>query len=188
MDKKEAIRKAAIKVMAKEGFYNTKMQSIADEAGIAIGTVYLYFKSKEAILDYIFKIEYEKRLEFIENLKNSNMPFLQQLINFLTFHLCNLINYPDAAKVLIQESIDPALHKLEWINKAFSGIPKIFRQLLDNAKESGEIRDIDSDIIGSTIFFSSRALAYKMQKEGRENEYEYAFEQFTSFVINGIKV
>jgi len=59
VDKKEAIRKAAIKIMAKEGFYNTKMQAIADECGIAIGTLYLYFISKEDILDYIFMVEYK---------------------------------------------------------------------------------------------------------------------------------
>ena len=46
MDKKEIIRLAAIKVIAKEGFYNTKMSSIAEEAGIAIGTLYLYLKAK----------------------------------------------------------------------------------------------------------------------------------------------
>lgn len=187
MDKKDKIRKSAIKVMAKEGFYNTKMQSIADEAGIAIGTVYIYFRSKEAILDYIFKIEYEKRLSYFEELKNSNLPFIEQIRNFLALHLLNLKNDPDAAKVLIQESIDPALHKLKWINKAFACIPNMFRQMLENAKKSGEVRDIDSDIIGSTIFLSSRALAYKLQIEKRENEYEHAFEQYISFIINGIK-
>ena len=79
MDKKEAIRKAAIKIMAKEGFYNTKMQDIADECGIAIGTLYLYFKSKEDILDYIFMVEYKKRLAFAEYLRKSDLSGLQQI-------------------------------------------------------------------------------------------------------------
>ncbi|MGI6622078.1 MAG: hypothetical protein ACOX4T_02840 [Acetivibrionales bacterium] len=59
--------------------------------------------------------------------------------------------------------------------------------MLNNAKKNGEVGDIDADIIGATIFLSSRALAYKLQKEGRENEYDYAFEQYISFVINSIK-
>jgi len=186
MDKKEAIRKAAIKVMAQQGFHNTKMQSIADEAGIAIGTVYLYFKNKEAILDHIFMIEYNKRLEFIEGIKG-NMSSLQQIGSLLMFHVNELKDNPDTAKVVIQEWIDPSLHKLEWINKTFNGIPKILKEMLENAKKCGEIRDIDTDIIGTTIFLSARALAYKLQVEGRENEYDYAFEQFYSFIINGIK-
>lgn len=187
MEKKELIREAAIKVMAREGFYNTKMQSIADEAGIAIGTVYLYFKNKEDILDYIFMIEYNKRLKYIEGTKNSKISSLQQIGSFLRFHINELKNNPDTAKVLIQESVDPSLHKLEWINKTFNGIPNIFKQMLENAKKSGEVRDIDTDIISTTIFLSARALAYKLQVEGRENEYDYAMEQFYSFIINGIK-
>ncbi len=187
MEKKEVIRKAAIKVMAREGFHNTKIQSIADEAGIANGTVYLYFKNKEAILDYIFMVEYEKRLKFIENLMKSNLSSLQQIISLLRFHMNDLKNNPDIAKVLIQESVDPSLQKLEWIRKTFDRIPQIFKQLLDNAKKNGEVRDIDTDIIGSTIYMSSRALAYRMQLECREDEYDYALEQFILFIINGIK-
>lgn len=187
MNKKELIREAATKVMACEGFYNTKMQNIADKAGIAIGTLYLYFKSKEEILNYIFMTEYLKRLKYVESTKDKKISYLQQIKEFLNFHFNQLKNNPDTAKVLIQESIDPALHKLEWIDKTFSGIPGIFKQMLDNAKKNGEIKDIDTDIIGTTIFLAARALAYTLQLEGKENEYDYALEQFYSFIIEGIK-
>lgn len=65
MIKKELIRKSAIKIIARDGFYNANVKSIAEEAGIAVGTVYLYFKNKEDILDYIFCIENQKRADFI---------------------------------------------------------------------------------------------------------------------------
>ncbi len=187
MDKKEAIRKAAIKIMAKEGFYNTKMQAIADECGIAIGTLYLYFKRKEDILDYIFMVEYKKRLAFAEYLRKSDLSGLQQISSFLIYHLFHLKNHPDTTKVLIQEVYNPSLNGLEWVSKSYSGIVDIFKKMLDYAKENGEIRDIDTEIIGASIFLSSRALTYKLQKEGREKDYDYAFEQFISFVINGLK-
>ena len=51
MEKKELIRKYSIKVMAKEGYHNTKVQAIADEANISVGTIYNYFKNKKEILD-----------------------------------------------------------------------------------------------------------------------------------------
>jgi TetR/AcrR family fatty acid metabolism transcriptional regulator len=53
-DKREAILRAAIKVFAGKGFFNSKVADIASEAGIADGTVYLYFKSKEEILHSVF--------------------------------------------------------------------------------------------------------------------------------------
>src|SRR5687768_18046453 len=53
-DKREAILRAAIKVFAAKGYFNSKVSDIAGEAGIADGTVYLYFKSKDEILHSIF--------------------------------------------------------------------------------------------------------------------------------------
>jgi len=52
--KYEAILRAAIKVFAGSGFFNSKVADIAREAGVADGTVYLYFKNKDDILVSIF--------------------------------------------------------------------------------------------------------------------------------------
>lgn len=53
-DKHETILRAAIKVFARKGYFNSKVADIASKAKIADGTVYLYFKSKEEILHSIF--------------------------------------------------------------------------------------------------------------------------------------
>jgi TetR/AcrR family fatty acid metabolism transcriptional regulator len=53
-DKREALLRAAIKVFASKGYFNSKVSDIAGEAGVADGTVYLYFKNKEDILHSIF--------------------------------------------------------------------------------------------------------------------------------------
>ncbi|HXG65522.1 MAG TPA: TetR/AcrR family transcriptional regulator [Blastocatellia bacterium] len=60
--KYEAILRAAIKVFAKNGYYNSKVADVAREAGVADGTVYLYFKNKEDILISIFNHMTEESL------------------------------------------------------------------------------------------------------------------------------
>ncbi|MCI0489824.1 MAG: TetR family transcriptional regulator [Blastocatellia bacterium] len=52
--KYEAILRAAIKVFARGGFFNSKVADVARAAGVADGTVYLYFKNKDDILVSIF--------------------------------------------------------------------------------------------------------------------------------------
>ena len=52
--KREIILQAATKVFANNGYFNSKVADIAKEAGIADGTVYLYFKSKNEILHSLF--------------------------------------------------------------------------------------------------------------------------------------
>src|SRR5258708_5391791 len=60
--KYEAILRAAINVFAGGGFFNSKVADVAREAGVADGTVYLYFKNKEDILVSIFNHYMEEAL------------------------------------------------------------------------------------------------------------------------------
>ena len=53
-DKREAILRAATAVFAEKGYFNSKVADIARAAGVADGTVYLYFKNKDDILHSIF--------------------------------------------------------------------------------------------------------------------------------------
>jgi TetR/AcrR family transcriptional regulator, fatty acid metabolism regulator protein len=53
-DKRTAILRAATRVFARNGYFNSKVADIARAADVADGTVYLYFKSKEEILHSIF--------------------------------------------------------------------------------------------------------------------------------------
>ncbi len=53
--KRERILRAAIKVFARKGFYSTRVSEIAKAAGVADGTIYLYFKNKDDVLISIFQ-------------------------------------------------------------------------------------------------------------------------------------
>jgi AcrR family transcriptional regulator len=53
-DKRDAILAAALGVIAKFGLHNAPMSAVAREAGVAVGTVYLYFPSKEAMINALY--------------------------------------------------------------------------------------------------------------------------------------
>lgn len=67
-DKHRQIIDAAIRVFARNGYYNSRVSDIAREAGVASGTIYLYFKTKDDILVTLFR---EKMAEFVGFLKNA---------------------------------------------------------------------------------------------------------------------
>ncbi len=54
-DKRGRILKAAVKVFARKGFHETKVAEIARAAGVADGTIYLYFKNKDDLLISVFE-------------------------------------------------------------------------------------------------------------------------------------
>ncbi len=59
--KRERILRAAIRVFARKGFYSTRVSEIAKAAGVADGTIYLYFKNKDDVLISIYQ-DYTTRL------------------------------------------------------------------------------------------------------------------------------
>ena len=60
--KRERILRAAVDVFAANGYFNAKVSEIAKSAGVADGTIYLYFKSKEELLTSLFEDRVEKLL------------------------------------------------------------------------------------------------------------------------------
>src|SRR5918995_4936546 len=54
-DKRERILTAAIKTFARHGFFNAQVADVARAAGVASGTVYLYFRSKDDVLIQLFE-------------------------------------------------------------------------------------------------------------------------------------
>src|SRR5216117_450473 len=65
-DKPQQIIDAAVRVFARNGFYNSRVSDIAREAGIASGTIYLYFKTKDEILVTLFR---DKMAGFVGTLR-----------------------------------------------------------------------------------------------------------------------
>jgi AcrR family transcriptional regulator len=55
-DKREAILAAALRLLALHGLHDTPMSALAREAGVAAGTLYLYFPSKEALINDLYLV------------------------------------------------------------------------------------------------------------------------------------
>src|SRR5580692_10116975 len=65
-DKRERILRAAVKVFAKKGFYDARVSAVAKAAGVADGTIYLYFESKDALLLSLFEDRVETLLSHMQ--------------------------------------------------------------------------------------------------------------------------
>jgi len=65
-DKRQRILRAAVKVFAKSGFYAARVSEVAKAAGVADGTIYLYFRSKDELLVSLFEDRVEKLLSYLQ--------------------------------------------------------------------------------------------------------------------------
>lgn len=133
-EKYEAILKAAVKVIAANGYRNSQINKIAKQAGVADGTVYLYFDSKEEIMVDVFNeflggfIE-EIRLE-MEGISSSP----GKLHKLVEAHLTILEKDYDLAVVVMVElrQPDPVLRR------ATSDVLKKYFRLIEALIEEGQ--------------------------------------------------
>ena len=66
-NKRDRILHAAVRVFAKNGFYATRVSEVAKAAGVADGTIYLYFRSKDELLLSLFEDRVEKLLVYMKD-------------------------------------------------------------------------------------------------------------------------
>src|SRR5919109_1024952 len=99
-DKPQQIVDAAIRVFARNGYYNSRVSDIAREAGIASGTIYLYFKTKEEILVTLFR---DKMASFVAYLRREIAPIPEpeaRLRRLVRLHFTVLEQNPAMAEVV----------------------------------------------------------------------------------------
>ena len=98
--KPQQIIDAAIRVFARTGYYNSRVSDIAREAGIASGTIYLYFKTKDEILVTLFR---ERMAEWVASVRReiAGAPDpLAKVRRLVALHFSVLEKNPDLAEVV----------------------------------------------------------------------------------------
>ena len=99
-DKPQQIIDAAVQVFARKGYYNSRVSDIAKEAGIAAGTIYLYFRTKDDILVTLFR---EKMAEFVATVRKAiagEHDAVAKLRRLIHLHFELLERHPELAEVV----------------------------------------------------------------------------------------
>lgn len=154
-DKREAILRAAIKVFARNGYFNSKVSDIASEAGIADGTVYLYFKSKEEVLHSVFDRAME---EFINEGKKEIAEIddvKEKLRRIAQLHLQKLSADRDAAIVFQVELRGSTKFMEEFSAAGFAKYLDIIRQSIVEGQKQGVFRKDLNATVCSKIFYGA---------------------------------
>src|SRR5687767_11728427 len=154
-DKREAILRAAISVFARCGYFNSKVADIAREAGVADGTVYLYFKSKEEILHSIFDRSVEEALgaarKRVARLKDPR----EKLRRIASLHLQRLGADRDLAVVFQVELRGSTKFMEEFSAAGFAEYLGLLHDTFEEGQRAGVFRKDLNATIGAKILFGA---------------------------------
>lgn len=194
--KRDIILDAAFKLFVENGYANTKIIDIAEEANIGKGTVYEYFKSKDTLFCEIFKkkvvTNYSKVSKLIDNDKTSK----ENLKTAIQFELDSANSFGNIKNMFPyicspenndhNKEVFSAMHELMELN--FQVIYKI----ISRGIASGEFKDIDPlmstiSLIGAINFFIAFSCnVIPMHSFDKIKEHHWDTEEFFNMIFNGI--
>jgi TetR/AcrR family transcriptional regulator, fatty acid metabolism regulator protein len=152
-DKRRQLLDAAVRVFARKGFHASRVGDIAEEAGVAHGLLYHYFKSKDQVLEAVFQENWSLLVTRIESVEETDEPAADQLRHISAIVLRTWLHLPDVVRVVIQEfGRSPELgERIGELTLPIDAIERVIRRGI----ERGEFRRDVDPVFAATVVYGA---------------------------------
>ena len=186
--KSEAILRAAIKVFARSGFFNAKVADVAREAGVADGTVYLYFKNKDDILVSIFNYVMDEALDQGRKRLDEVTDPREKLKRIVHGHLDRLGRDRDLA-VVFQVELRSSTKLMEQFSATkVSEYLDMIRGVIEEGQRRGVFRKgVNTTIAAKVLFGALDEMATNWVLSHRRYSLTGAADSVIDLLLNGLQ-
>jgi len=152
-DRRAELLEAAVRVFARKGFHQSRVGDIAEEAGVAHGLLYHYFRSKDEVLETIFRETWTQLVADTERIEVAGVPLREQLRRFARIYLGSWLVTPELVRVLVREvARSPEVgDRVEEIKGLFQALQRI----VERGQEQGEFRNDVSPQLAAWIVYGA---------------------------------
>jgi TetR/AcrR family transcriptional regulator, fatty acid metabolism regulator protein len=151
IDRRAELVDAALRVFARKGFHASRVGDIAEEAGVAHGLLYHYFRSKEEVLETIFRDTWTQLVADTQRIEESGVPFREQLRRFARIYLGSWLVTPELVRVLVRE-----VARSREVGDRVDEIKELFvalQRIIEAARDRGEVRaGVDAQIAAWALY------------------------------------
>src|SRR6266516_1696456 len=187
IDKREAILRAAIRVFAHNGYFNSKVADIAGAAGVADGTVYLYFKSKEEILHSIFNRSMEEAIAHGREQLQGVSDCREKLRRIALLHLERLGADRDLAVVFQVELRGSTKFMEEFSAAGFAEYLGLLRGTFEEGQRAGVFRkELNAKVAAKILFGALDEMATNWIISKRNYKLEPMADVVMDVFLNGV--
>jgi AcrR family transcriptional regulator len=152
-EKRRLLLDSAVRVFARSGYHDSRVGDITEEAGVAHGLLYHYFKSKDEVLEAVFRDAWGDVLEALGGVEASRESPREQLSHVAAILLRSWRRDPDLVRVLVREiGRSPQVQtKVDQFGQAFAAIERIVAR----GQQEGVFRsDLDPRLL-AWIFYGA---------------------------------
>lgn len=185
----DRILRAAVKVFAQKGFFHTRVADVAKEAGVADGTVYLYFKNKDDILISLFETEMDKIIARTRQELAEEDGVLNKLKRFARVYARMVLENQNLAEVIQIELRQSNKFMKEYQNEKFMEYLRIIGGLVEEGQREGVIRPDIKPIVFKRSYFGALDETATFWVLSKKKSYDLmeTVEQIGNIFIGGIR-
>lgn len=182
----QSIREAATRVLARQGFAGTTMQEIADEAKIAKGTLYLYFKDKEDLLASVVDFSLEKLRAEVDKVFEQKLGVEQTLRLVTTAQFSFFEEHGEMFRVYHELAGAGASRRRRDCDPHYQRFLDLLAAMFKRAMAKGEIRRANPE--GLAIFVAEGTIGIIVNRigEGRRASIKDEVELVVGTVLQGL--
>lgn len=188
-DKRERILQAAIKVFARKGFYATRVSEIAKAAGVADGTIYLYFKNKDDVLVSIFQDGIGQLLAFLKTVIERHDSVEDQIKRIIELQLGQLEEQRDLAEVITVNLRQSTRLLKQYAAPLFREYIDLIGGVIAQGQKDGLFRkDLNPKVAARALYGALDGLTLTWAlHDGDPVSLRKAASQFSSLFLEGLK-
>jgi len=151
--KRERILRAAIEVFARNGYFNAKVSEIAKAAGVADGTIYLYFDGKEDLLVTIFREHTRNYLQSLEReLAHVRRP--EERIRIAIRHHLETLGRDRSLAIVAQVELRHSLKFMSLLSQQeVADYLNMLRKMIEHGQSDGSFRRTIHPQLGAKAVF-----------------------------------
>ncbi|MCU0559104.1 MAG: TetR family transcriptional regulator [Desulfobacterales bacterium] len=185
--KYDMILEAAVKVFAENGFRQSTISQIAREAGVADGTIYLYFKNKDDILVQFFEYKARQVFERFRQEVDRAGDSAEKLRNLVRVHLREFQREPEMA-VVYQVETHQSRRLVEGQIRAMAKMYQdIIAEIIEEGQREGVIRkDLYVGLVKRFILGAVEAVIGTWLYTGRSYDLVSMADPLVDLLIRGI--
>lgn len=186
--KHDTILNAAVKVFARRGFHNSRISDIAYEAGVASGTIYLYFRNKDDVLISVFEESLDHVIREIKSeLEKLETPE-EKLTRVIELHLKMLKEHRDVAEVLQVELRQSHKFMKEYEPVRWIEYLDIIGGVLQEGQRKGVFRnDLSLSVFKRAVFGAMDEIALYWVVAKKDEKYlEQAARELAGLILEGL--
>src|SRR3989440_1219583 len=185
--KRELILRAATRIFARNGYFNSKVADIARAADVADGTVYLYFKSKEEILHSIFDQNMAEAIAAGRKLIKALSDPRQKLRRVARLHLERLGADRDLAVVFQVELRGSTKFMEEFSAAGLAEYLRLIREILEEGQRAGLFRaELNAKVVAKILFGALDEMATNWILSPRRYKLAPMADQVLDIFLNGV--